>query len=151
MILMPGFRRCWQMSSSGTTRFWTGSQSTPTSRKACVRQLAPLSPPAKAVCLPARRTEAALPPGERRLAIDAPTGEPDSGRGAADNSEILDAELVRSTTRGTAIVAGRGLGLLSRKDAAVDLVDHLRALSEAVELCGGRVDSEPSRRGEARR
>ncbi|HLM22717.1 MAG TPA: GTPase [Propionibacteriaceae bacterium] len=35
----------------------------------------------------------------------------------------------------------RGLGLLSRKDASVDLVDHLRALSEAVELCEGRVDS----------
>jgi len=31
--------------------------------------------------------------------------------------------------------------LLSRKDASVDLVDHLRALSEAVELCEGRVDS----------
>jgi GTP-binding protein EngB required for normal cell division len=37
-------------------------------------------------------------------------------------------------------VASRGLGLLSRKDASVDLVDHLRALSEAVELCEGRVD-----------
>jgi GTP-binding protein EngB required for normal cell division len=40
-------------------------------------------------------------------------------------------------------VAGRSLGLLSRKDAAVDLVDHLRALGEAVDLCEGRVDSEP--------
>jgi GTP-binding protein EngB required for normal cell division len=39
-------------------------------------------------------------------------------------------------------VAGRGLGLLSRKDASVDLVDHLRALGEAVELCEGRVDSD---------
>jgi GTP-binding protein EngB required for normal cell division len=38
-------------------------------------------------------------------------------------------------------VASRGLGLLSRKDAGIDLVDHLRALSEAVELCEGRVDS----------
>ena len=38
-------------------------------------------------------------------------------------------------------MAGRGLGLLSRKDASVHLVDHLRALSEAVELCEGRVDS----------
>ena len=38
-------------------------------------------------------------------------------------------------------MASRGLGLLSRKDASVDLVDHLRALSEAVELCEGRVDS----------
>jgi GTP-binding protein EngB required for normal cell division len=38
-------------------------------------------------------------------------------------------------------VASRGLGLLSRKDAGVHLVDHLRALSEAVELCEGRVDS----------
>jgi len=46
-------------------------------------------------------------------------------------------------------VAGRGLGLLSRKDAAVDLVDHLRALGEAVELCEGRVDSVPL--AEARR
>jgi GTP-binding protein EngB required for normal cell division len=38
-------------------------------------------------------------------------------------------------------VAARGLGLLSRKDAGVPLVDHLRALTEAVELCEGRVDS----------
>ncbi|HET9302989.1 MAG TPA: YfjP family GTPase [Propionibacteriaceae bacterium] len=37
-------------------------------------------------------------------------------------------------------MASRGLGLLSRKDASADLVDHLRALSEAVELCEGRVD-----------
>jgi GTP-binding protein EngB required for normal cell division len=40
-------------------------------------------------------------------------------------------------------VAGRSLGLLSRKDAAVDLVDHLRALGEAVELCEDRIGSEP--------
>jgi GTP-binding protein EngB required for normal cell division len=46
-------------------------------------------------------------------------------------------------------VAGRGLGLLSRKDASVHLVDHLRALSEAVELCEGRVD--PGALDEARR
>jgi GTP-binding protein EngB required for normal cell division len=39
-------------------------------------------------------------------------------------------------------VASRGLGLLSRKDASVHLVDHLRALSGAVELCEGRVDSD---------
>jgi GTP-binding protein EngB required for normal cell division len=39
-------------------------------------------------------------------------------------------------------VAGRSLGLLSRKDTTVHLVDHLRALSEAVDLSGGRVDSE---------
>jgi GTP-binding protein EngB required for normal cell division len=38
-------------------------------------------------------------------------------------------------------VAARGLGLLSRKHAGVLLVDHLRALTEAVELCDGRVDS----------
>ena len=38
-------------------------------------------------------------------------------------------------------MAARGLGLLSRKDASVSLVDHLRALTEAVELCEGRVDS----------
>jgi GTP-binding protein EngB required for normal cell division len=46
-------------------------------------------------------------------------------------------------------VAGRSLGLLSRKDAAVDLVDHLRGLGEAVDLCEGRVDAEPL--AEARR
>jgi GTP-binding protein EngB required for normal cell division len=46
-------------------------------------------------------------------------------------------------------VASRGLGLLSRKDAGVHLVDHLRALSEAVELCEGRVD--PGALDEARR
>jgi GTP-binding protein EngB required for normal cell division len=46
-------------------------------------------------------------------------------------------------------VASRGLGLLSRKDASVHLVDHLRALSEAVELCEGRVD--PDVLDEARR
>jgi GTP-binding protein EngB required for normal cell division len=38
-------------------------------------------------------------------------------------------------------VAARGLGLLSRKDASVSLVDHLRALTEAVDLCEDRVDS----------
>ena len=38
-------------------------------------------------------------------------------------------------------MAARGLGLLSRKDASVRLVDHLRALTEAVEVCEGRVDS----------
>jgi GTP-binding protein EngB required for normal cell division len=39
-------------------------------------------------------------------------------------------------------VAGRSLGVLSRKDVSEHLVDHLRALSEAVELCEGRVDSD---------
>ncbi len=39
-------------------------------------------------------------------------------------------------------MASRGLGLLSRKDAGVRLVDHLQALGEAVELCDGRVDSD---------
>ncbi len=38
-------------------------------------------------------------------------------------------------------MAARGLGLLSRKHAGVLLVDHLRALTEAVELCDRRVDS----------
>ena len=38
-------------------------------------------------------------------------------------------------------MAARGLGLLSRKDASVSLVDHLRALTESAELCEGRVDS----------
>ena len=38
-------------------------------------------------------------------------------------------------------MAGRTLGLLSRKDASAHLVDHLRALGEAVELCEGRVDT----------
>jgi GTP-binding protein EngB required for normal cell division len=46
-------------------------------------------------------------------------------------------------------VAGRGLGLLSRKDASAHLVDHLRALSEAAVLCEGRVDLDPL--AEARR
>ena len=46
-------------------------------------------------------------------------------------------------------MAGRGLGLLSRKDLSTHLVDHLRALGEAVELCEGRVDSDAL--GEARR
>ena len=39
-------------------------------------------------------------------------------------------------------MASRGLGLLSRKDAGVRLVDHLQALGEALELCDGRVDSD---------
>ena len=46
-------------------------------------------------------------------------------------------------------MAGRSLGLLSRKDASLHLVDHLRALGEAVELCEGRVD--PDALTEARR
>jgi GTP-binding protein EngB required for normal cell division len=36
-------------------------------------------------------------------------------------------------------MVGRGLALLRRSDAAADLVGHLKALSEAVELCEGRV------------
>ena len=39
-------------------------------------------------------------------------------------------------------MAGRSLGLLSRKDVSAHLVDHLRALGEAVELSDGRVDSD---------
>jgi len=46
-------------------------------------------------------------------------------------------------------VAGRGLGLLNRKDVSAHLVDHLRAVSEAVELCEGRVD--PAALAEAKR
>ena len=46
-------------------------------------------------------------------------------------------------------MAGRGLGLLSRKDVSAHLVDHLRALREAADLCEGRVDSDAL--GEARR
>jgi GTP-binding protein EngB required for normal cell division len=36
-------------------------------------------------------------------------------------------------------MAGRGLALLRRSDPAADLVGHLKALTEAVELCEGRV------------
>ena len=39
-------------------------------------------------------------------------------------------------------MVGRGLGLLNRKDVSAHLVDHLRALGEAVELCERRVDSD---------
>ncbi len=39
-------------------------------------------------------------------------------------------------------MAGRSLGLLNRKDVSAHLVDHLRALGEAVELCERRVDSD---------
>ena len=46
-------------------------------------------------------------------------------------------------------MAGRGLGLLNRKDVSAHLVDHLRALAEAVELCEGRVD--PAALAEAKR
>jgi GTP-binding protein EngB required for normal cell division len=46
-------------------------------------------------------------------------------------------------------VAGRSLGLLSRKDVSSHLVDHLRALGEAVQLCEDRVD--PDALAEARR
>jgi hypothetical protein len=38
--------------------------------------------------------EAALPPGERRLAIDAPSVSQIPSREASDDSEIVDAELV---------------------------------------------------------
>ena len=36
-------------------------------------------------------------------------------------------------------MAGRGVALLTRKDRSADLVEHLKALTEAVELCTGRV------------
>ena len=39
-------------------------------------------------------------------------------------------------------MASRGLALLRRSDRSADLVDHLKALTEAVELCEGRVPDE---------
>ena len=39
-------------------------------------------------------------------------------------------------------MAGRGLALLRRTDRATHLVEHLKALTEAVELCEGRVPAE---------
>jgi GTP-binding protein EngB required for normal cell division len=39
-------------------------------------------------------------------------------------------------------MAGRSLALLRRSDPAADLVGHLKALTEAVELCEGRVPEE---------
>ena len=39
-------------------------------------------------------------------------------------------------------MAGRSLGLLNRKDVSAHLVDHLRALGEAVELSEGRAESD---------
>ena len=36
-------------------------------------------------------------------------------------------------------MAGRGVALLRRSDPAADLVGHLKALTEAVELCEGRL------------
>ncbi len=90
----------------------------------------------------AAEEEPALLPGERRLAINPPTVTQMPSEEASDNSDIVDAELLDRASRGAAIVASRGLGLLSRKDAGVRLVDHLQALGEAVELCDGRVDSD---------
>ena len=55
-----------------------------------------------------------LPPGQRRLAIDAPTVSQIPSREATDDSEIVDAE-PRSAWRGDPLMAARGLGLLSRK------------------------------------
>ncbi len=37
---------------------------------------------------------------------------------------------------------GKGLALLTRKDRSAGLVEHLKALTEAVELCSGRVPDE---------
>jgi GTP-binding protein EngB required for normal cell division len=39
-------------------------------------------------------------------------------------------------------MAGRGLAVLRRSDRSLDLVDHLKALTEAVDLCDGRVPAE---------
>jgi GTP-binding protein EngB required for normal cell division len=39
-------------------------------------------------------------------------------------------------------MAGRGLAVLRRSDRSADLVDHLKALTEAVDLCEGRVPAE---------
>ena len=36
-------------------------------------------------------------------------------------------------------MAGRGLALLTRKDETAHLVERVRALRDAVELCDGRV------------
>ena len=39
-------------------------------------------------------------------------------------------------------MAGRGLAVLRRSDRSADLVEHLKALTEAVDLCEGRVPTE---------
>ena len=60
-----------------------------------VRQAARAVESARADGLPASvEEEAALPPGERRLAIDAPTVTQIPSREAADDSDIVDAELL---------------------------------------------------------
>jgi hypothetical protein len=60
-----------------------------------VRQAARAVESARADGLPASvEEEAALPPGERRLAIDAPTVTQIPSREATDDSEIVDAELL---------------------------------------------------------
>ena len=46
------------------------------------------------VCQPASEEEAALPPAERRLAIDPPTVSQIPSGEASDDSDIVDAELV---------------------------------------------------------
>ena len=102
-------------------------------QSARLRQAARAVESARAAGLPTSvEEEAALPPAERRLAIDAPTVSQIPSGEASDDSDIVDAELVDQPGRGAPIVAARGLGLLSRKDASVRLVDHLRALTEAV-------------------
>jgi hypothetical protein len=60
-----------------------------------VRQAAQAVESARADGLPASvEEEAALPPGQRRLAIDAPTVSQIPSREATDDSEIVDAELL---------------------------------------------------------
>ena len=94
MILMAGFRRCCRPSCFATTRSWMPSRSTPIRPKR-LRDAAAAVELAREGGLPVSEAEqAGLPAGERRLAIDAPTVTQIPSLEAADDSDIVDAELI---------------------------------------------------------
>ena len=71
-------------------------------------------------------------------------GEPDPCHGSEFRRRGARSRTCRAVPsgRGVALMAGRLRNLLTRTESGPDLVDQLKALGEAVELCDGRIDPE---------
>ena len=86
--------------------------------------------------------EAALEPAAERAALEAPrVSRSRCWRRARRMTDVVRGRARRAVpVRGLALMAGKGLALLHRREQTAGLVDRVKALREAAELCSGRVD-----------
>ncbi len=89
-----------------------------------------------------RRRPPCRPPTSGR-AIEAPTLTQIPVLEARTGDDVVDAELVDAPGEELPLMAGRGLAAAAAYGSQPrDLVEHLKALTEAVDLCEGRVPAE---------